>query len=173
MADIWLIKAVKESLEQNLLRNATFIGERLYASYPTEVREFDARSASAAHLRPAHKPCNASQANAHLLGTCYFRSTQFHRVVEILQGENAGPCAAPERTSSLRLKHPLRAGAASPANRLLLGQAHYELRRYAEAEAAVCPDGDRTEARTEGCSSIPFNSSVGQRLPSEPRSLCS
>lgn len=35
--DAWLTKVVKDSLEQNLLRNATFVGERLYASYPTEV----------------------------------------------------------------------------------------------------------------------------------------
>ena len=41
MVEVWLTKSVKESLDQGLIKNATFIAERLYASFPTEVRHSD------------------------------------------------------------------------------------------------------------------------------------
>lgn len=84
--DAWLTKVVRDSLEQNLIKNATFIGERLYASYPTEARDFvsNATGFCGPGLILSRTP---QQANAYLLGTCYFRGSQFHRVVEALQGE--------------------------------------------------------------------------------------
>lgn len=90
-----------------------------------------------------HSP-KETQANAFLLGTCYYRAGQFHRVVEILQGAWARIRRDREdfRFERVSLNH---AGGASTASRHLLAQAHYELRRYAEAETALCPDGDRTE----------------------------
>ena len=74
-----LAECVQDALANFLHRNATFLAERLFASFPNEVW-----SASSSALLPADRP--AAQANAHLLGTCHLRCKQPHRAYAVLKG---------------------------------------------------------------------------------------
>ena len=85
MADVWLHKCVRESLDNNLLRNAVFLAERLYASHPSEARALAHAQNSVLAPRPQQRYV-AAQTNALLLGQCYVRDGAPHRVVEVLQG---------------------------------------------------------------------------------------
>ncbi|XP_002968773.2 cell division cycle protein 27 homolog B [Selaginella moellendorffii] len=91
-----LVDSINASLKLYMYRNATFLCERLYAE-------------------------SATEANLHLLATCYFRSNQAYRTYYLLKGIKSPQC------------------------RYLFALACFEMGNMAEAEAALQPSDSPSE----------------------------
>ena len=158
----FLVELVHESLNSYAYSNAAFLCERLHAAAPTEVsRDFarvppscrrSIRSDGVTRRRPIPRasphldadPLTArprppthprTQANAHLLATCYYRADQANRAYHTLKGRTSPKC------------------------RYLFALCCVKLRRLPEAEAALCrsplPAGGRPPATDSSAAERP------------------
>ena len=125
--EAFLAECVHESLNNYMISNAVFLGERLNAACPNEVRPPDppltgplgTPPSAPAPLTPHPSDCHP-QTNAHLLATCYYRDDKAYRAYHLLRGTT------------------------SPRCRYLLARCCYDLKKHAEAEAAlVSPDASK------------------------------
>ena len=160
----FLVELVHESLNSYAYSNAAFLCERLHAAAPTEVRHPRLRARpsiscrrsirsdgvtrrrpiprASPHLdadpltaRPRPPTHPRTQANAHLLATCYYRADQANRAYHTLKGRTSPKC------------------------RYLFALCCVKLRRLPEAEAALCrsplPAGGRPPATDSSAAERP------------------